>query len=322
MIANKSLKSLFERLIQREEIGIAFVLLVVFFFFSVIKPSFLSYDNLILVARQISIVALMAIGASFIISGGGIDLSVGSILAVSANFTAQTLKIGYTPIISILLGIVSGSVCGLLNGVIVTKLKIREIIATLGTSYILRGSLLFIAGAKWIVNLPEKFTIIGQGYLFNVPIPVLILIGIGFSAQMFSMNTPLGRQIKAMGGNKESAILSGIIVDKVKIFTFFLGGLLAGIAGVLYAARMGSIQSNAGLGMEFQAIASALIGGSSFWGEGTPLGAILGAALLGIINNGLVLVGVSVYLEGIIIGFLILIAVIINILRSRYETSI
>lgn len=309
----------FQRLVQREELGITLVLILVCLCFSLTTKSFATIENVALVVRQFSIVGIMAVGMFFVISGGGIDLSIGAILAVSATVVAQTLKMGIPTILSIVLGLIVGGLLGMFNGLVVTKLRIREIIATLGMAYVLRGSLLFIAGAKWITNLPESFTFIGQGFLAGIPVPIYILTIVVLGAHLFSGFTPIGRQVKAVGGNVKAAALSGVNVERIKVMTFLLGGLAAGIGGILFAARMGSIQTNAGTGMEFQVIGSALIGGATFSGEGSPLGAVLGAALLGVLSNGLVLLGVSVFLEGVVVGSLIIIATVVNILRSRYE---
>lgn len=316
------LKTIKWQLVQREEIGIIITLLFVVLVFGTLKPSFLGRVNIIRLLRQGCILSIMAIGIEFVISCNGMDVSVGAILAVCATIVAQLQIDGWNMSLSIGATVAIGGVLGLLNGLIVTKLHIKELIATLGTSYLIRGLLLQISGAKWLTNLPRSFKFIGQGDWLGIPIPVFILAGVITLTILFSNYTPLGKQIKAIGGNLEAAKLMGVHTDSVKMISFIICGLLTGVAGVVYASRMGSVQSNAGNGMEFEVISAALIGGASFDGSGSPIGAFLGAMLLTVISNGMVVLGISSYLEDVIIGILIIIALIVNFFRSRYEISL
>jgi len=308
-------------LIQREEISIAITLVVVLLVFGVMEPSFLDSVNLVRLLRQACITAIMAIGIVFVISANGMDVSVGAILAVCATLSAQLLLSGLPAPTAILVSLAAGAFMGLLNGLIVTKLGIKELIATLATSYIIRGLLLRISGAKWLTNLPRSFTVIGQGSFLGIPIPVYILLAVTAGAYLLSNYTALGKQIKAVGGNREAAILSGVNVDRIKILTFVICGFCTGVAGVVYAARMGSVQSNTGIGMEFEVISATLIGGASFNGDGSPVGALLGALLLSAIKNGLVIMGISPFMEGVVTGLLILVALAVNVARSRMENA-
>ncbi|NLF28731.1 MAG: ABC transporter permease [Clostridiales bacterium] len=315
-------KTIQRQLVQREEIGIVVTLLVVMAIFGVLKPTFLGRVNLIRLLRQGCILSIMAIGISFVISSNGMDVSVGAVLAVCATIVAQMQVDGRNMYLSIAAAVAAGGLLGLINGLIVTKLHIKELIATLGTSYLIRGLLLQISGAKWLTNLPRPFKFIGQGDWLGIPVPVFILAGVIVLTIFFSNYTPLGKQIRAIGGNLEAAKLTGVKADRVKALSFMLCGLLTGVASVVYASRMGSVQSNAGNGMEFEVISAALIGGASFDGSGSPIGAFLGAMLLTAISNGIVLLGISTYLEDVIIGLLILVALIVNLLRSRYEIAL
>ena len=310
------------QLVQREEIGVVVTLLAVMSLFGILDPAFLGKVNLMRLLRQACILSIMAIGIDFVISSNGMDVSVGAILAVCATIVAQMLVDGCSMFLSILAAVLAGAWLGLINGLIVTKLRIRELIATLGTSYLIRGLLLQISGAKWLTNLPRAFKQIGQGSWLGVPVPVYILVGVIVATIFFSNYTPLGKQLRAIGGNLDAAKLTGVKTDRVKVISFTLCGLLTGVAGVVYASRMGSVQSNAGNGMEFEVISAALIGGASFDGSGSPFGAFLGAMLLTAISNGMVLLGISSYLEDVIIGALIIVALIVNLMRNRYEIAL
>lgn len=309
-------------LVQHEEIGIGAALLVVFLIFGIADPSFISGVNLMRLLRQACILGIMAIGMVYVITSNGIDLSVGAILAVSSTIAAQMLVSGTGLVIALFCAVAAATLLGLINGLIVTKLGIKELIATFATSYIIRGLLLQISGAKWLTNLPKKFTFLGQGSLLGIPVPFYLLMGTLICGYIFSNHTPLGRQIKAVGGNREAAVLSGISINRIKILTFTICGFCAGIAGIIYAARMGSVQSNAGEGMEFEIISAAMIGGADFNGEGSPAGAFMGALLLTAIKNGMVILGVSSFMEGVVTGSLILLALIVNMLRGKYENSL
>ncbi|MEG1516299.1 MAG: ABC transporter permease [Clostridia bacterium] len=315
-------KTIKRYLVQREEIGIVVTLLVIMAIFGMLRPEFLGRVNLIRLLRQGCILSIMAIGIEFVIAGNGMDVSVGAILAVCATIVAQMLSDGRDMMFSILTAVAAGGLLGLVNGLIVTKLHIKELIATLGTSYLIRGLLLQISGAKWLTNLPRSFKFIGQGNWLGVPVPVFILAGVIAATILFSNYTPLGKQLKAIGGNLEAAKLTGVKTERVKTLSFVLCGLLTGVASVVYASRMGSVQSNAGNGMEFEVISAALIGGASFDGSGSPIGAFLGAMLLTTISNGIVLLGISTYLEDVLIGILMLVALIVSLVRSRYEIAL
>jgi ribose transport system permease protein len=309
-------------IVQYEEIGIAGALIVVFLVFGIANPAFVSSVNIMRLLRQACILGIMAIGTVYVISANGIDISVGAILAVSSTIVAQSLLNGSNVLVSIGLALLVSVLLGAVNGLIVTKLGVKELIATFATAYIIRGLLLQISGAKWLTNLPKSFTVIGQGNVFGIPVPAFILAGVLIAAYIFSNHTPLGKQVKAVGGNEEASRLSGISMTKVKILTFSICGFCTGIAGVVYAARMGSVQSNAGVGMEFDVISAAMIGGANFNGEGSPVGALLGALLLTAIKNGLVILGFSSFFEGVVTGALILVALVVNMLRSRYQNSL
>lgn len=309
-------------LVQHEEIGIAAALIIVFIIFGIADPAFVSGVNLVRLFRQACILGIMAIGVVYVIMCNGIDVSVGAILAVSSTIAAQMMISGYHVVIAVGSAVAAGTFLGMLNGFIVTKLGIKELIATFAASYIIRGLLLQISGAKWLTNLPGEFTFIGQGSVLGIPVPFFLLLAVLTAGYIFSNYTPLGRQVKAIGGNAEAAMLSGVSITKIKILTFTICGFGAGIAGVIYAARIGAVQSNAGEGMEFEVISAAMIGGADFNGEGSPMGAFLGALLLTAIKNGMVILGVSSFMEGVVTGGLILLALLVNMFRGKYENSL
>jgi ribose transport system permease protein len=309
------------------------VLLVIVFSFT--SPAFLTVDNGLTVALQVTSIAILGIGATCVIITGGIDLSVGSILALSGVVAALAARHTSLPIwVDMLLGILVGSLCGVCNGLAVTKLRLPPFIATLGMMMVARGLALQITGARAVSGLKQDFGVLGNGSLFHVehigsdgfpdvvfpgiPYPVLLMILLAVVTSLMLTRTVLGRHIYSVGSNTEAARLSGVNVARVTLFTYVLSGTLAGLTGCILMSRLVTGQPNEGVMYELDAIASAVIGGTSLiGGVGTISGTAIGAFVIGILRNGLNMNGVSAFTQQIIIGLVILLTVWIDQLRNR-----
>ncbi|MBP9014929.1 MAG: ABC transporter permease [Candidatus Atribacteria bacterium] len=289
--------------------GILFIFILLCVLLSIITPGFLSWANILNVLRQSSIIGIMAIGTTFVIIGGGFDISVGSILALTAAMCVG-LQYHMHWIMAILLVLIIGALIGLLNGFLAVKIHIPPIIATLGTMTIVRGlTYLYTGGYPLYVEAPD-FAFIGTGYLGPIPFPVVLLIIMVAFWQFIIARTRFGRYACAIGGNKEAARLSGVKVDYYHILVFIIGGLMASLAGVVYASRLLSVTPLAGQGYELDAIASAVIGGTSVsGGEGSVVRTLIGVLLLIIIANVFNLLGIHIYVQYVVKGAIILSAV-------------
>lgn len=289
--------------------GILFVFLLLCILLSIITPGFLSWVNILNVLRQSSIIGIMAIGTTFVIIGGGFDISVGSTLVLTA---AMCVGLQYYMHwgLAIVLVLIMGALIGLFNGFLAAKIHIPAIIATLGTMTIIRGlAYLYTGGYPLYVEAPD-FAFIGTGYLGPIPFPVILLIIMVVFWQFVLEKTRLGRYTCALGGNKEAARLSGVQVDYYHILTFVVGGLMAAMSGVVYASRLLSVTPLAGQGYELDAIASTVIGGTSVsGGEGSVVRTLVGVLLLTIIANVFNLMGIHIYVQYVVKGAIILSAV-------------
>lgn len=316
---NKNSKNnLFLRIIRSKESGIFFILLFICISLALAAPQFLQVSNLTNVARQMSVIAIISVGMTYVIASGGIDLSVGSITAFAGCTTALLIVNGYPLIFCILVGLGLGALVGLVNGVLVVYIKLAPFIATLGTMAIARGLVLVLTRGYPIQPFPKEFNLIGRGYLGFLPIPVLIMIVIIVIGHILLSRTKIGRYIYYIGSNVNAARLSGLNVKGTVLFVYTISGFLAGLASIVLTSRLTSAQSNMGSGFELDAIAAVVIGGASlFGGEGTVLGSLIGAALMGVIKNALILLGVNVYWQSVVIGGIIVIAVSIDALRKN-----
>lgn len=293
-----------------------FILIVIV---SILNPSFLEPLNILNLLRQVSINALIAFGMTFVILTGGIDLSVGSTLALSSAFVANMLVSGYDPILSILAGCLLGGVMGMINGLLVTQGKMAPFIATLATMTIFRGLTLVYTDGNPITGLGESMTfqLFGRGYLFGIPVPAITMT-IAFAVLWVILHkTAFGRKTYAIGGNEKAAIVSGIKVSRVKIMIYSLAGMLSALAGAILTSRLNSAQPTAGTSYELDAIAAVVLGGTSLsGGRGRIVGTLIGALIIGTLNNGLNLLGVSSFYQMVVKGIVILIAVLIDRKKS------
>ena len=286
---------------------------------SFVSPYFFTASNILNVFRQVSIIAIVAVGMTCVIISGGIDLSVGSTLALSSVLVAILLKQGISMMVSITAGILLGGLIGLFSSFLITsRIRTPPFIATLATMSIARGLTMVVTGGRPIYGLPLNFGFIGGGYVFGIPFPVIIMLIIVLAGHIFITYTVEGTYLFAVGGNPEAARLSGINVSKIKILAYVLSGITAAIAGVILASRLTSVEPLSGIGYELDAIAASVIGGADLsGGEGNLLGTLMGALIMGILRNGLNLLNVSTYWQQVVIGLVIAITVALGTFRKK-----
>lgn len=282
---------------------------------TILNPDFLSVNNLLNVLRQVSINAIIAFGMTFVILTGGIDLSVGSILALTGAVTAGMMAGGTDPVLAMLLGLILGALLGAVNGVLIAKGNVAPFIATLATMTIYRGLTLVYTEGRPISGLGDSlsFQLLGKGYFFGIPIPVVTML-ISFGILYFILKkTTFGRRVYAVGGNEEASKLSGIKTGRIKIYVYALTGFLSALAALILTSRLNSAQPTAGQMFELDAIAAVVLGGTSLTGgRGWIVGTLIGALIIGVLNNGLNLIGVSSFFQQVVKGLVILFAVLID----------
>lgn len=309
-------------------------LLLLTLVFSLTSEAFFSVGNAMTVSLQVTSIVYLGIGATFVILTGGIDLSVGSVLALSGVVAGLLTKAGMPVSAAMSLGIVVGALCGVINGLCVTRLKLPPFIATLGMMLVARGVALQLTDARAVSGLGEAFGTLGNGALWRIeeidaqgfpnvvfpgiPYPVILMMVLAVVAGLLLRRTTLGRHIHAVGSNGEAARLSGVDVNRVTMFAYIVSGALAGLTGCVLMSRLVTAQPNEGVMYELDAIAAAVIGGTSLiGGVGTISGTVIGAFVIGILRNGLNMNGVSSFTQQIIIGGVILFTVWIDQLRNR-----
>ena len=288
-------------------------LLILCIVISLITPRFLSIANIKNVLTQVSVNAVIAIGMSFVILTGGIDLSVGSILAVSGAVAASIIKSTGNVFLAIIVALAIGSIIGLINGALISKGRIQAFIVTLATMTIFRGVTYVYTNGTPISSLGQSFSGIGNKMMLGLPIPVIFMVIVFGIAFYILSQTRYGRYVYALGGNEDSARLSGINTDKIKTLVYVLSGAAAALSGIIVTSRIGSASPNAGVGFELDAIAAVVVGGTSLsGGEGSVVGTIIGALIIGVLNNGLNLINVSPFYQAIVKGLVILLAVMVK----------
>lgn len=311
--------------------SLALVLIALFVFFSLTTEAFLTSANLINVVRQVSFTGIAAVGATLVLLIGGIDLSVGSVLAFTGVIAAKVIiEAGYPPLVGLLAGIAAGMLAGLINGLIVTKLRIPALITTLGTLTIIRGIGFTLTGGLPVFGFPkepflgfqEGVQAIGKGYVLGIPVPVIIMVIVFILGYTFLYRTYFGRYIYAIGGNIETARLSGIKVERIQLLVYTVAGLLTGIAGMIVMGRVNSGQPSLGVGFELEVITAVVLGGVSIaGGAGSLLGVILGVFIMGVLSNGLIILNVTEYDQMVVRGLVLLIAVGVDQIRIRARGS-
>ncbi|MEA5405098.1 hypothetical protein VB776_19340 [Arcicella sp. DC2W] len=317
-----------EKLYKLQSLIALFVLCIII---SILSDKFLTIANGWNVLRQISVNICISVGMTLVVLTAGIDLSVGSVLALCGAITAGLLKngielpaqnlfIGFTLLGAIIVGLVFGGALGFFNGWVITRFKVPPFVATLAMLTMARGLTMLWTKGFPISNLGTNFDYIGTGWFIGVPVPVWISIFVIIIALVLTTKTPLGRYIYAIGGNENAARLSGIKIHKIKLIVYTLAGGLAALGGLMVTARLDSAQPNAGTGYELDAIAAVVIGGTSLsGGRGSILGTVLGAIIIGVLNNGLVLLNVSPFWQQVVKGMVILLAVIIDRANAKND---
>jgi D-allose transport system permease protein len=291
------------------------ILILIVIALGILSPKyFFTVSNLTQVILQSAINIIVGVGEFFPILIAGIDLSVGSMMALTGMITAKLLVAGVPVILSILIGgILAGALLGLINGFLVVKTNLHPFIITLGTLSIFRGLTLIISDARPVYGLPTEFTLGVAGWIWYFPIPIIIALVIALVLMYVTNKTKMGRNIYALGGNEQAAWFSGININLHKMVVFMISGICAGIAGVVLTARIGAAEPLAGTGFETFAIAAAIIGGTSFFGgKGKIIGVVMGALIIGVINNGLNILNVPTYYQQIVMGLLIISAVALD----------
>jgi len=298
---------------------------------SILSDKFLTVDNTWNVMRQISVNVVISVGMTLVILTAGIDLSIGSILALCGAITASLIKFGiempginlfieFTLLGAIMISMLTGGALGWFNGFVITKFKVPPFVATLAMLTIARGLTMLWTGGFPITGLGDDFAFLGSGWFLGVPMPVWISTIVVAIAIVVTNKTKIGRYIYAIGGNETASMLSGLNITNIKIFVYSIAGVLAGVGGLIVTSRLDSAQPNAGFGYELDSIAAVVIGGTSLsGGKGTIIGTVQGALIIGVLNNGLVLLNVSPFWQQVIKGMVILVAVIIEKANKNEE---
>ncbi|MEO6000143.1 MAG: ABC transporter permease [Chitinophagaceae bacterium] len=307
----------YKKYLVKYQIFIAFAIICILL--SVLTPNFFSVQNMVIVLRQISINGILAVGVTFVIIAGGIDLSLGSVIALTGVVAALFSHPGdYPLIVPVSLAILMGILIGTVNGLTITKGKVAPFIVTLGMMTIARGLALVISNGRPVSNLSKSFNFIGGGNFMDIPVPIIIFAVVVILASIILNYTKTGRYIYAVGGNENAARASGINVNSVKLFTYVVCSGLAALAGIILASRITTGQPNAGVAYELDAIAAVVIGGASLSGGiGSIIGTVFGALIIGVINNGLDLLNITSYYQQIIKGVIIVGAVLIDRKKSK-----
>jgi ribose transport system permease protein len=302
---------------RMKEIGVLSALLVVCLLLAFASPYFLTSRNLFNIVRQVSVVGVMTLGCTILMAGGEIDLSVGQLLSFSAAFMALLISYGVPPVIGMIGALALGVFVGLINGLIVTKLKVNSFITTLGMLSVCRGFALLITGGLPL-SIPPSLAFLYRGYIGPVPIPAILLISLAIVAHVFLSRTVSGRNIYAVGSNARAARLSGISVEGIKRLAFMIQGVAAAIGAIILSGNLSMADPVMGTGLELDVIAAAVIGGASLaGGAGTILGSLLGATLMGVLRNGFVLLGISTFWQVVTIGVVIILAVALDQFRKQ-----
>ena len=308
------------------EAGIGVALIIICIVFAVSAPHFASYANLSNILTQISINTVISVGMTFVILLGGIDLSVGSVLALATivaglTLTNETLPVGLTIFLAVLASIGAGALCGLFNGFVTERWKIHSFVVTLGMLNIARGAALQISDSRTIFMFPDAFNHFGTGTVVGIPVIFVIALSLVLIGNFILRKSVFGRMIYAIGNNEEAVRLSGHNTFYYKVAAFTICGAMVGIAAILYMLRLNIASPILGVGFELNAIAAVVIGGTSMMGgKGSLIGTFLGASIMGVLNNGLLLIGLGDFARQMVTGFIIVAAVVIDTYRARLLT--
>ena len=298
------------------ELTTVIALIILMAVITIINSNFLTANNLLNLLLQVTSNALIAFGMTFVILTGGIDLSVGSILALSSALTAGLLGSGMPVTLAILISLILGCILGMMNGLLISYGKLAPFIVTLATMTIFRGAtLVYTNGNPITKGLSDTFLFqfLGQGYIVGIPFPVIIMFIVFIVLYVLLHKTAFGKSVYAIGGNEKAAYISGVKLNKVKIIIYSISGIMASISGLIITSRLSSAQPTAGASYEMDAIAAVVLGGTSLsGGKGRILGTLIGALIIGVLNNGLNIIGVSAFWQQVVKGVVMLIAVLID----------
>lgn len=298
------------------ELTTVIALIILMAVITIINSNFLTANNLLNLLLRVTSNALIAFGMTFVILTGGIDLSVGSILALSSALTAGLLGSGMPVTLAILISLILGCILGMMNGLLISYGKLAPFIVTLATMTIFRGAtLVYTNGNPITKGLSDTFLFqfLGQGYIVGIPFPVIIMFIVFIVLYVLLHKTAFGKSVYAIGGNEKAAYISGVKLNKVKIIIYSISGMMASISGLIITSRLSSAQPTAGASYEMDAIAAVVLGGTSLsGGKGRILGTLIGALIIGVLNNGLNIIGVSAFWQQVVKGVVILIAVLID----------
>ena len=312
-------RSMVRRLLEQRELSIFLVVVAAALFLNFASPNFKSPANLTAVVLGLSFDAILAVGMTVLLISGGFDLSVGATLALSGATAGYAMtKLGAGVPAAIVIGLLTGALVGVINGLIIAKVRVNPFITTLGMMQIARGVVLLLTAGYGIPNLPDEFNVLGQGMVMGFQFPIWVMLFIVVIGEVLLRRSRFFRQSYFIGGNERSARLSGISVERVKIINYALMGVLAAVAGLLLTGRMGTASVSAGLGAELRVISAVVIGGASLaGGEGSVLGSLLGVLLMALLANGLNLLGINVYWQTIVTGTVLVIAVAADAISRR-----
>lgn len=308
------------KLKNNQNLGTLIALIILILFVSIMNPTFLQPTNLLNLLRQLIINGFIALGMTFVILTGGIDLSVGSTLAITSAVFAGLLQSGMNTLVAIVIAIILGLFLGLVNGLLITKGKLAPFIVTLATMTIYRGFTLVYTEGRPIAGPKDNFffQFLGKGVFLGIPFPVILFAIVFLILWVILNKTPFGRKVYAVGGNYKASYISGINTDKVMIWVYVISALMAVLSGLVLTSRLNSAQPTAGTAYEMDAIAAVVLGGTSMsGGAGSLTGTLLGILILGVLNNGLNLLGVSSFYQQIVKGIVILVAVLIDRKRNK-----
>ncbi|MGI6777817.1 MAG: ABC transporter permease [Acetivibrionales bacterium] len=291
--------------------GIIIVLIALVAFFSIFTNSFLSVKNMFNILRQVSIMGIIAVGMTIVMLTGGIDLSVGSLLAVTGVVGSSLMvSLNWSPLPAIIAAIIASTIIGTITGLIVEKIDMPPLITTLGMMTIARGIAFIITNGLPVYGLPESVAILGQGYIWVIPIPVIFMLVIFLIGSFILNKTYFGRYFYALGGNEEATRLAGVNISRIKICIYALSAFLTGIAGVILMSRINSGQPSAGTGTELDVVTAVVLGGVSMsGGEGKLSGVLTGTLIIGVLSNGLIIMNVGEYYQMVVKGLVLILAV-------------
>ncbi|MEH7549814.1 ribose ABC transporter membrane protein [Neobacillus bataviensis] len=304
-----------------KKFGTIIVLLALMMIISIMNPKFLTMYNILNIFRQVSINGLIAFGMTFVILTGGIDLSVGAILGLAGMLLGLMIAAGTPDIIAIPVVLIMGALLGWFNGALVSKLKLQAFIVTLATMTMFRGIIMIVSDGIPVMEVTAKAPVLdffSQGAVLGIPVPMIIFVLLLLILLVLLQNTVFGRRVYAIGGNEEVARLSSIPTNRIKTLVYVISGVMSALAGIILTSRLSSSQPTAGSGFELDAIAAVVIGGTSLaGGRGRLFGTFIGVLIIGVLNNGLNIIGVSAFYQQFIKGLVILLAVILDRKSSR-----